>query len=104
MAYNVRRQRQEFGIRLALGAGERDVQRLVLSRGIRLAAAGVGLGLLGALGLTGLLASMLNDVRPTDPVVFAAMAGGVLAVTSLAAFLPARQASRVDPVVVLREL
>jgi len=104
MAYNVRRQRQEFGIRLALGAREWDVQQIVLSRGFRLAAAGVTLGLLGAFGMTRILATMLNDVKPTDPAVFGAIAAAVLAVTSLASFLPARQASRVDPVSVLRDL
>lgn len=104
MAYNVRRQRQEFGIRLALGAGEKDVQRIVLGRGFRLAALGVTLGLLGAFALTRLLESMLNDVEPTDPAVFALITLAVLVVTSLASFIPARQASRVDPIVVLRDL
>ena len=104
MAYNVRRQRQEFGIRLALGAREGDVQRIVLSRGFRLAALGVILGLIGAFALTRLLGSMLNDVKPTDPAVFGLIALAVLVVTSAASFIPARQASRVDPIVVLREL
>ncbi len=104
MAYNVRRQRQEFGIRLALGARERDVQRIVLGRGFRLAALGVTLGLMGAFALTRLLESMLNDVQPTDPAVFALITLAVLAVTSLASFIPAWQASRVDPIVVLRDL
>lgn len=104
MAYNVRRQRQEFGIRLALGAREGDVQRIVLGRGLRLATMGVALGLIGALAVTRLLESMLNDVKPTDPAVFGLIALAILMVTSLASFLPARQASRVDPIVVLREL
>jgi predicted permease len=104
MAYNVRRQRQEFGIRLALGASGRDVRRIVLGRGFRLAGLGVGLGLVGAFALTRLLESMLHDVKPSDPFVFVGMALAVLAVTSLAAVIPARQAGRVDPLVVLREL
>jgi ABC-type antimicrobial peptide transport system permease subunit len=104
MAYNVRRQRQEFGIRLALGASGRDVRRIVLGRGFRLAGLGVGLGLVGAFALTRLLESMLHDVKPSDPFVFVGMAFAVLAVTSLAAVIPARQAGRVDPLVVLREL
>lgn len=104
MAYNVRRQRQEFGIRIALGASERDVLRTVLGRGFRLAAIGVTLGLIGAFALTRLLESMLNDVKPTDPGVFGLITATVLAVTSLASFIPARQASRVDPIVVLRDL
>ncbi|MEO8361375.1 MAG: ABC transporter permease [Vicinamibacteria bacterium] len=104
MAYNVRRQRQEFGIRLALGAGASDIRKIVLSRGIRLTGSGVALGILGSLGLTQFLASMLNDVTPTDPLVFASIASGVLLVSSMASLLPAQQASRVDPVVVLRDL
>ena len=90
--------------RLALGAGEKDVQRIVLGRGFRLAALGVTLGLVGAFALTRLLESMLNDVEPTDPAVFALITLAVLIVTSLASFIPARQASRVDPIVVLRDL
>jgi putative ABC transport system permease protein len=104
MAYNVRRQRQEFGIRLALGASPSDILQIVLGRGFRLAAFGVGLGLLGALGLSRLLTSLLNDVKPTDPLVFAAIATAVLLVCAFASFLPARQASRVHPLVVLRDL
>ena len=104
MAYNVRRQRQEYGIRLALGAREADVQKIVLSRGFRLAVLGVTLGLIGAIALTRLLESMLNDVKPTDPAVFGIIAFAVLAITFLASFIPARQASRVDPIVVLRDL
>ena len=104
MAYNVRRQRQEFGIRLALGASELDVLRIVLGRGFRLAALGVTLGLMGAFALTRVLESMLNDVKPTDPGVFGLITAAVLIVTSLASLIPARQASRVDPIVVLRDL
>jgi putative ABC transport system permease protein len=103
LAYNVRRQRREFGIRLALGAGERVVRTLVIGRGLWLAVAGVALGALGAWLLTGVLQTMLHDVRPTDPAVFAAMAGAVLIVAALASYLPARAAGRVDPMVVLRE-
>ncbi len=103
MAYNVRRQRREFGIRLALGAGQRDVRTLVVGRGILLGVAGVAIGALGAWLLTGLLTTMLHDVKPTDPTVFAAIAAGVLVVTTLASYLPARAAGRVDPMVVLRD-
>lgn len=103
MAFNVRRQRREFGIRLALGAGQRGVRRLVIARGLLLGAAGVAIGGLGAWLLSGVLRSMLHDVKPTDPSVFAAMAVAVLAVTTLASYLPARAAGRVDPMVVLRD-
>jgi putative ABC transport system permease protein len=102
-AYNVRRQRREFGIRLALGAAPRTVQRLVIGRGILVALAGVALGVCGALVLTRTLQSMLNDVRPIDPAVFTATAVVVLLVSILACYLPARAAGRVDPMVVLRD-
>jgi ABC-type antimicrobial peptide transport system permease subunit len=103
MAYNVRRQRREFGIRLALGAEESRVRNLVVGRGLWLAAAGVGIGAVGAWLLTGVLKTMLNDVKPTDPAIFAATAAGVLLVATLASYLPARAAGRVDPIVVLRD-
>jgi predicted permease len=103
MAYNVRRQRREFGIRLALGADQAAVRNLVVARGITLAAAGVAIGALGAWLLTGLLTTMLNDVKPTDPGVFAATAAAVLIVALAASYLPARSAGRVDPMVVLRD-
>jgi putative ABC transport system permease protein len=103
MAYNVRRQRREFGIRLALGAGQRNVRALVVGRGLVLGVTGVALGGLGAWLLTGLLRTMLHDVKPTDPSVFAGVAAAVLTVTMVASYLPARAAGRVDPMVVLRE-
>jgi putative ABC transport system permease protein len=102
-AYNVRRQRREFGIRLALGADSAAVQQLVLGRGVLVAIIGVALGALGAVVLTRTLQAMLNDVKPTDPVVFAANAGLVMLVSLLACYLPARAAGRVDPMVVLRD-
>jgi ABC-type antimicrobial peptide transport system permease subunit len=102
-AYNVRRQRREFGIRLALGADRRIVQRLVLTRGLVTAIAGITLGAVAALLLTATLRSMLDDVEPTDPVVFAGTAAAVLVVSLLASYLPARAAGRVDPMVVLRD-
>ncbi len=103
MAYNVRRQRREFGIRLALGAEGARVRRLVIRRAGVLALSGVLIGVAGSLWVTRLLQTMLNDVKPTDPAVFAATACGVLAVGLLASYLPARAASRVDPMVVLRD-
>jgi predicted permease len=103
MAYNVRRQRREFGIRLALGAGQLKVRALVVGRGLLLGAAGVAIGGFGAWLLTGVLRTMLHDVRPTDPSVFAGVALAVLGVTIAASYLPARAAGRVDPMVVLRE-
>ncbi len=103
MAYNVRRQRREFGIRLALGAEAGGVQSLVIRRAVTLAGLGVAIGLIGSLWLTRLLEALLNDVKPTDPAVFGATAVAVLAVGFLASYLPARAASRVDPMIVLRD-
>jgi len=103
MAYNVRRQRREYGIRLALGAEAGRVQQLVIGRAGLLAASGVALGVVGSLWLTRLLQTMLNDVKPGDPAVFAATAGGVLLVALVASYLPARSAGRVDPMIVLRD-
>jgi putative ABC transport system permease protein len=103
MAYNVRRQRREFGIRIALGADQSRVRNLVIGRGLALAAVAVVLGAGGAWLLTGLMRAMLNDVKPTDPAVFVATAAAVLAVAFAASYLPARAAARVDPIVVLRD-
>jgi predicted permease len=103
MSYNVRRQGREFGIRLALGADPRGVRRLVVGRGLWLAAIGVTLGGLFAFLVTRWLRTMLNDVEPSDPGVFAIVSACVLLVTLIASYAPARQASRTDPLVVLRE-
>lgn len=103
MTYNVHRQRREFGIRLALGADARSVRDLVIRRGLVLAAAGVALGMAGAWALSRWIASMLTDVAPTDPVVFAAIAVSVVVVVCLASWFPARAASRVDPMVAMRD-
>ena len=101
-AYNVRRQRREHGIRLALGADPATVRRLIVRRGAAVAAVGIAIGCVAALLLTRVLESMLNDVKPTDPAVFAANAALLFAVSLAACYLPARWAGRVDPAVVLR--
>ena len=101
-SYNVRRQRREYGIRLALGADPRAVRRLIVRRGAIVAAIGIALGSLGGLALTRVLESMLNDVRPTDPAVFVGNAAMVLLVSMAACYIPARWAGRVDPALVLR--
>ena len=103
MSYNVRRQRREFGIRLALGAGASSVRNLVVGRGLVLASAGIAIGAASAWLLGGVVASLLNDVKPTDPSVFAGTTVAILVVATLASYLPARTASRVDPMVVLRD-
>src|SRR5581483_708386 len=103
MAYNVRRQRREFGIRLALGADTGHVRNLVVARGLGLAVTGVAIGFVASLGLTGVLRSMLNDVKPTDSLVFATSAIALIVVATMASYLPARAAARVDPMVTLRD-
>jgi putative ABC transport system permease protein len=102
MAYNVRRERREFGIRLALGADPRRVRRLVVGRGLLLGGLGVAIGAGGALLLTRTVQALLNDVQATDPTVFVVAGVVLLATTILAGYLPALQASRTDPMIVLR--
>jgi predicted permease len=104
MAYDVRRQRREFGIRLALGADAARVRNLVVGRGLMLATLGAAIGAFGAWLLSGLLGAMLNDVKPTDGWVFGWTAVAVMIVAIVASYLPARAAARVDPMVVLRDV
>jgi putative ABC transport system permease protein len=103
MAYNVRRQRREFGIRLALGASRATLGRLVVGRTLALTGIGAAAGAFGAWALGRVLGAMLNDVKPGDPSVFAMTAAAMLAVALLASAIPARAAGRVDPIVVLRD-
>ena len=103
MAYDVRRQRREFGIRLALGADARRVRNQVVARGLVLALVGIAIGAAAAWMLGGVIRALLNDVTPADVTVFAATTAAVLLVTTAASYLPARAASRVDPMVALRD-
>jgi len=102
MAYSVRRRQGEFGVRLALGATPRDLFRLVLTRGLALVALGVVIGLGLAWGLTRFLQNLLYETSPNDPLVYAAVAALLLLVAALGCWLPARQATRVNPADVLR--
>jgi len=102
LAYSVARRTREIGIRLALGADRRDVLSLVIIEGARLVIIGVAVGLLAAFCLTRLVRNQLFGVSPTDPVVLAEVVLVVLAVALLACFLPARRATRVDPMEALR--
>jgi putative ABC transport system permease protein len=102
VAYTVAQRGHEIGIRMALGAGKRDVLRLVIRQGLRLAVAGVAAGLLLAAGLSRLLAAMLYNIRPTDAVSFAGAAILLAAVAALASYIPAWRATKLDPAISLR--
>jgi putative ABC transport system permease protein len=102
LAYAVAERTREIAVRVALGASGGTVLGLVLQRGLRLFAVGLTLGLVGAFFLTRVLSSLLYDVTPHDPVTFAAVAALLTAVTLVACYLPARRASRLDPLVALR--
>jgi ABC-type antimicrobial peptide transport system permease subunit len=102
MAYAVAQRSREFGVRMALGAQRVDVMRLVLGEGIGLAAAGLTGGILCALVLTRLMASVLFDVKSYDPLAYASIACLLALVAGVACLLPARRATRIDPAVALR--
>jgi predicted permease len=102
ISYLAAQRTHEIGIRVALGASRADVLRLVLGEGMRIALAGVGVGIVAALGLTRLLTQIIYGVGANDPITFAGVAILLSAVALLACYLPARRAMRVDPIVVLR--
>jgi putative ABC transport system permease protein len=103
ISHGVAQRTREFGIRVALGAGQRDVVRLVVRQGLMLAIAGVALGVVGALAATRALRSLLFDVSATDPLTYGAIALLLLGVAVLASIVPARRATHVDPTLSLRE-
>jgi predicted permease len=102
MAYSVQQRTQEIGVRMALGASPQQVRRMVVIQGMQLALVGVVIGVASALGLTRLMSSLLYGVKPWDPVTIVLVAVLLSGVTLLATYLPARRASRVDPMVALR--
>jgi len=102
LSYAVAQQRHEIGIRMALGAEKRDVLTMVVGQGLKVAAIGVGIGTVGALGLTRLLSSLLYGVKATDPLTFIAASLLLIAVAVLASYIPARRATKVDPMAALR--
>jgi predicted permease len=102
MSLNVANRRNEFGIRLALGAQTSNVLKLILGQGLRLAIVGVALGVLAALALTRLLKGLLFGISASDPLTFAAIAVLLVGVALLACWIPARRATKVDPLEALR--
>ena len=102
MAYSVQQRTQEIGVRMALGANPYQVLRMVVLQGMRLNFIGVILGVAASLGLTRLMESMLFGIKPWDPMTIIFVVLLLSLVTLLAAYLPARRASRVDPIVALR--
>jgi putative ABC transport system permease protein len=102
ISYSVTRRTTEFGIRMAMGAEAGDVLGLVLGQGMRLAALGVAAGAIGALALTRLIRGLLFGVSSFDPLTFLAMAALLVAVMAIACIVPARRATKVDPLIALR--
>jgi putative ABC transport system permease protein len=102
MAYSVSRRTREIGVRVALGARPRDVLALVLGRGLRTILIGISIGIAGSLALTRFVQSLLFDVSATDPLTLGSMILLLTSAALLACYLPARRATKVDPMMALR--
>jgi putative ABC transport system permease protein len=102
MAYTVTQRTREFGVRVALGARVRDILQLVVGQGMRLVIVGLVVGVVGSLALTRVLSGFLFGVQPTDPLTFAVVSVLLAAVGALACYLPARRATKIDPMSALR--
>jgi predicted permease len=103
IAYSVAQRTREIGIRMALGAQRSAVFTMVLQQGAKLAGVGIAIGLLAAIGVTRLMAAFLYGVQPTDPLTFSAVSLLLAGIVLLACYLPARRATRVDPIIALRD-
>jgi putative ABC transport system permease protein len=102
LTYSVNQRTREIGVRMALGAQRTNVLRLVVREGMVVALAGIGVGLAGAVALSRALATLLFGVNPRDPATFVMVAGVLVMVALVSCYLPARRATRVDPIVALR--
>jgi predicted permease len=102
IAYSVEQQRHEIGVRMALGARPQDILKMVVGQGALFASVGLALGLAGALGVTRIIRGLLFSVAPTDPAVFLTVALTAATFSLIATYLPARRATKVDPMVALR--
>jgi putative ABC transport system permease protein len=102
LAYSVEQRVREIGVRVALGANKREIFRLIIGAGMRLALVGAAVGVPSALALTRLMGGMLSGVTSADPVTYIAVVGMLAISALLASYLPARRATRVDPIVALR--
>jgi putative ABC transport system permease protein len=102
LAYAVEQRVREIGVRIALGAGSREICRLIIGRGMGLAAAGILVGVPAALGLTRIMRGLLSGVTSTDPLTYAAVVTIFAGSALLASYVPARRASRIDAMVALR--
>jgi putative ABC transport system permease protein len=103
MSYSTRQRTREIGIRMAIGASSRAVLSLLLGKGLVMVAAGIAAGLLGALALTRALRTLLFEVSPSDPLVFIGVTAALATVAMVAAWVPARRATRLQPLAALRE-
>jgi ABC-type antimicrobial peptide transport system permease subunit len=102
LAYNVARRTREIGVRMALGARRSDVQRMIVRQGLGLALAGCVVGLGAAMGLVRIISKMLYGVTAADPATMLATATMLVVVALLASWVPARRATKVDPMIALR--